>query len=88
VPGGPPEHPQQRLERWFVVYADEINILQKVRNQLVHSARGGVTDVDLRGADYLARVILATLFEVSPSEVSDDWAMSKLSDFSQAIGQA
>src|SRR5580700_5669970 len=67
VPGGPPEHPQQRRERWFTVYADEIKILRTIRNQLVHGE--GVSDVDLRGADFLARVILATLFGLSPTEV-------------------
>jgi hypothetical protein len=80
VPGGPPEHPQQRLERWFAVYADDINILQAIRNQLVHGV--DVSDVDLRGADFLARVILASLFGVLPGEVNESWATSKISAIS------
>jgi hypothetical protein len=81
VPDGPPEHPQQRLERWLAVYADEINILRAVRNHLAHGA--DVSDVDLRGADLIARVILSSLFGVRPSQVTDDWAYSKIQDFSR-----
>lgn len=80
VPGGPPEHPQQRLERWLAVYADEIKILRTVRNQLVHVA--DVSDTDLRGADYVARVILAALFDVLPTHVDQDWTTSKISAIS------
>ena len=75
VPGGPHEHPQQRLERWFAVYAEEIKILRTIRNQMVHLV--DVSDADLRGANYLARVILATLFGVLPTEVDENWAKSK-----------
>ena len=81
VPDGPPEHPQQRLERWLAVYADEIKILRTVRNHLVHTA--DVSDVDLRGTDLIARVILSTLFGMQPSQVTDDWAYSKIQDFSR-----
>jgi hypothetical protein len=49
VPGGPPEHPQQRLERWFAVYADDIKILRTIRNR-----RGGYR-ARLPGARELAR---------------------------------
>jgi hypothetical protein len=81
VPDGPPEHPQQRLERWLAVYADEIKILRTVRNYLAHTV--DVSDVDLRGADLIARVILSALFGVQPSQVTDYWAYSKIQDFSR-----
>lgn len=82
VPDGPPEHPQQRLERWLAVYADEIQILRTVRDRLAHGV--DVSDVDLRGADLIARVILSSLFGVQqPSQVTDDWAYSKIQDFSR-----
>ena len=80
-PGGPREHPQPRLERWLAVYGDEIRTLRNVRNQLVHTA--DVSDADLRGADYVARVILASLFDVSPSEVTEHWATTKVFGISQ-----
>jgi hypothetical protein len=83
VPGGPREHPQQRLERWFTVYADEIKILRTIRNELVHTV--DVSDVDLRGADYVARVILAALFNAMPSQVDDAWAMSKINAISGEV---
>lgn len=84
VPGGPPEHPQQRLERWLGVYGDEIRILREVRNKLAHVS--DISDFDLRGADYVARVILAALFGVLPSEVTDDWATAKAFAISQEVG--
>jgi hypothetical protein len=83
VPDGPPEHPQQRLERWFAVYGDEIRILQKIRDQLAHAV--DVSDVDLRGADYVARVILAALFGMLPSRVNEDWAITKINAISRAV---
>jgi len=43
------------------------------------SRRGHPSDIDLRGADYVARVILAALFEEMPSTGSEEWAMSKVS---------
>jgi hypothetical protein len=84
VPGGPPEHPQQRLERWLGVYGEEIRTLREVRNQLAHAV--DISDFDLRGADYVARVILATLFDVMPSEVTDNWATAKVFAFSEEAG--
>jgi hypothetical protein len=84
VPGGPPEHPQQRLERWFAVYADEINILRAIRDQLVHGV--DVSDVDLRGADFVARVILAALFDMPPTGVNENWAIEKISDINREMG--
>jgi hypothetical protein len=87
VPGGPPEHPQRRLERWLGVYADDIKILRAIRNQLVHAATDvNISDVDLRGADYLSRVMLATLFELLPSEISDDWASTIIVAISRETG--
>jgi hypothetical protein len=82
VPGGPPEHPQQRLERWLGVYSSEIKILRTVRNQIVHAE--DVNDIDLRGTDFLARVILASLFNVMPSTVDESWATSKINAISHA----
>lgn len=84
VPGGPPEHPQQRLERWLGVYGDEIRTLREVRNRLAHAA--DVSDYDLRGADYVARVILAALFDVKPSGVNENWATDKVFAISQDVG--
>jgi hypothetical protein len=84
VPGGPPEHPQQRLERWLAVYADEVKILRSIRNQLVHAQ--DVSDADLRGAVFLSRVVLSTLFGVLPSAVNEDWATSKISTLSNEAG--
>lgn len=78
------EHPQQRLERWFGVYADEIKILRTVRNQLAHAVN--IDDMDLRGADFLARVILASLFNVPPSRVDESWATSKINAISRDSG--
>jgi|ERR1022692_4413360 hypothetical protein len=86
VPGGPPEHPQHRLLRWFGVYAEEIKILRAIRNQIAHAME--VTDVDLRGADYLARVILATLFEILPTEVNDSWAALVQSEIAREIARS
>jgi hypothetical protein len=65
VPGGPPEHPEQRLERWFSLYNDEINILRDIRNAVVHGVP--VADSELRGALYLARITISTALGVSPS---------------------
>jgi hypothetical protein len=66
VPGGPPELPQHRLQRWQSLYNDEIRISRDVRNSLVH--RGLVADSELRTATYLARNIVATAMGVLPSD--------------------
>lgn len=84
VPTGLPEHPQRRLRRWLAVYADEIKILQSIRNQLVHAQ--DVSNVDLDGADFLARVILAILFGVSRPTVNENWATSEISTISSEMG--
>lgn len=79
VPGGPPEHPEQRLRRWRTLYTDEINIIRDVRNRLVHAARTTiVTDPELRGATWLARQILSTAMGVLPSEVEPSWVRTFL----------
>lgn len=66
VPGGPPEHPQRRLERWANLYDDEIRIIGNIRNRLVHG--GLVADSELRGAIYLASRVIATVMGVPPSQ--------------------
>lgn len=67
VPGGPPEHPEQRLQRWLTLYGDEISIIRDIRNRLVHIGR--VTDPELRGATWLAKTIISTAMGILPSEV-------------------
>jgi len=84
VPNGPPEHPQPRLERWLAVYGDEIRTLRNVRNQLVHAA--DVSDADLRVADFIARVILASLFDLAPSDITEHWATTKIFAITQETG--
>jgi len=76
VEGGPPEHPEQRLRRWLVLYTEEINVIRDVRNRLVH--RGTVTDPELRGATWIARQILSTAMGVLPSEVEPRWVQTRL----------
>ena len=66
VPGSPGRASQHRLQRWFTVYSDEINIVGDIRNTLVHG--GLVADSELRGAAYLARNVIATAMGVLPSE--------------------
>lgn len=85
VPGGAPEHPQGRLQRWLAVYSDEIGILRNIRNQIAYAV--DVKDADLRGADYLARVILATLFDIKPTDVNESWATTKASAITDAVNQ-
>ena len=67
VPGGPPEHPEQRLRRWLTLYSDEVGVIRDIRNRLVHS--GQVTDPELRGAAWLARTIISTALGTLPSEI-------------------
>lgn len=66
VPNGPPEPPQQRLQRWVNLYGDEIHLIRDVRNRTVHG--GLVADSELRGAVYLARSVIATAMGVLPSQ--------------------
>src|SRR5689334_15318827 len=54
VPGGPPEHPQQRLQRWLTLFRQEIDTIRDVRNRLVHPGLVTVTDAEIRGATWLA----------------------------------
>jgi hypothetical protein len=69
VPGGPPEHPEQRLKRWLSLYKDEISVIRSIRNRLVHGSYLAMTDPELRGAAWLARQVLSTALGVLPSEV-------------------
>lgn len=85
APGGIPEHPQGRLQRWLAVYSDEIRILRNIRNQIAQAA--DLSDPDLRGADYLARVILATLFGIKPTDVNEPWVTAQISTISRAFNQ-
>jgi hypothetical protein len=79
VPGGPPEHPENRLRRWLTLYTDEINIIRDVRNRLVHASRMViVTDPELRGATWLARQVLSTAMGTLPSQVEPDWVRTTL----------
>jgi hypothetical protein len=67
VPGGPSEHPQRRLQRWLLLYKEEINAIRDIRNRLVHTR--DVTDAELRGAAWLANQVLATATGRLPSEI-------------------
>lgn len=79
VPGGHPEHPQQRLQRWVDLYSDEIKIIRDIRNRLVHGPRTPImTDPELRGAAWLARQILSTALGKLPSEVEPRWVQAFL----------
>jgi len=66
VPDGPPEPPQQRLQRWLTVYGDEIRTVRDLRNRLLHL--GPVADSEIRGALYLARNVVASAVGALPSE--------------------
>jgi hypothetical protein len=80
VPGGPPEPPQHRLQRWLNLYSDEISVIREVRNRLVH--RGIVADSELRGAAYLARHVISTALGVPPSQAEPGWARARLAQAS------
>ena len=67
VPNGPLEHPGQRLLRWVRLYSEEVSIIRDVRTRLLHT--GKVTDPELRGATWLARVIISTALGTLPSQV-------------------
>ena len=66
VPGGPPEPPQRRLQRWLTVYGDEVRTIKDIRNRLAHLVP--VADSELRGALYLARHVVASAVGALPSE--------------------
>lgn len=66
VPGGPREPPQSRLARWVNLFGDEIRIIGDTRNRLVHG--GPLADAELRGANFLARNVLATATGMAPSQ--------------------
>jgi hypothetical protein len=83
VPGGPTEHPLQRLERWLSLYNEEVQILRDVRNRIIHAIP--LEDVDIRGAEWVARVILATLFGTNPSQINKNWARLESDNVSRQI---
>jgi hypothetical protein len=66
VPGRPPEPPQSRLTRWANLYSDEIRAIRDIRSKLVHG--GLVADAELRGANFLARNVIATATGMTPSQ--------------------
>lgn len=72
MPDIPPERTFQRLQRWIRVYNDEIKAIGDVRNRIVHS--GTVTDPELRGAAYLARQTIASLFDMEFNKVNPIWS--------------
>jgi hypothetical protein len=74
----PPHPPHKRLQRWYRLYKEEIEIIHDVRSRLVHGGRGIVMDQELRGAAYLARHIISTVMGVPPSQADPEWAFSKL----------
>jgi hypothetical protein len=60
----------ERLARWRSVFADELADLEQA--VMAASSQGGsttVTDIDLRGAVYLAGRLLATLYWVAIDQV-------------------
>lgn len=74
---GPPEAPERRLQRWRNIYQEDINLIQDVRNRLVHPGTI-VTDPELRGAVYLARHVTSAATGVLPSQVEPVWARNML----------
>jgi hypothetical protein len=78
VPGGPQEHPEQRLKRWLLLFGDEISAIQGVRSRLVHT--GAVSDPELRGAAWLARQVLSTAMGGQPSMVTPMWARTLIAN--------
>jgi len=70
------ENPARRLSRWITTFGDEIEVIGDVRNRMVHA--GTVTDPELRGAEWLARQIISTLFDMQPSEINPIWARQTL----------
>jgi hypothetical protein len=77
------ENPTRRLTRWVTTFSDEIKIIRDVRNRIVHV--GVVTDPELKGAEFLARQIISTLFDVQPSQVNPTWARRILARAEQEV---
>jgi hypothetical protein len=82
-PAGLSENPSRRLARWLTTFGDEIKIIRDVRNQIVRV--GVITDLDLKGAEFLARQIISTLFDMQPSQVNPTWARKALARVGQEV---
>ena len=82
-PAGLRENPTHRLTRWVTAFSDEIKIIRDVRNRMVHV--GVVTDPELKGAEFLARQIISTLFDMQPSQVNPTWARRTLARAAQEV---
>lgn len=80
-PAGLRENPTRRLSRWITTFSDEIKIIHEVRNRIVHT--GVVADPELRGAEWLARQIISTLFDMQPSQINPIWARQALARAAQ-----
>lgn len=83
VPGGPAEHPADRLKRWLSLYSDEISIVTDTRNRLVHGQP--VTDPELRGATWLGKVIISTATGALPSAI-DESSVTRLMQAAGVVG--
>jgi hypothetical protein len=78
------EHPQERLQRWVDIYSDEISIIGKIRNRLVHGQRNSiVTDPEIRGAAWLPEQVTSAAIGVPPSEMDPRWVKAFLAPPSQ-----
>ena len=53
------ESAKQVLNRWWVLFEDEVNLVHQVRNRLVHYA--AVSDAELLNADWLITRLMRTL---------------------------
>lgn len=81
--GSAREHPSQRLDRWLSLYAEEIRVVRAARNQIVHA--DVLDDPQLRATEQIARVILATLFNKMPSDISRNWLRLRIDEFWQEV---
>lgn len=77
------EHPSQRLDRWLSLYSEEIQVVRAARNRIVHAEV--LDDPQVRGTERIARVILATLFDKSPSQIDKNWLRSKIDEVLKQI---
>ena len=64
----------RRMRRWASLYSEELELIQVVRNRLVHGDI--VTDPELLGATWLARQVLATVSGTQTGEIDQVWARS------------
>jgi hypothetical protein len=64
------ETASQRLNRWRDVFADELSDLERAVSAASRlGGLGGLADIDLRTAVYLAGRLLATLYGVPASQI-------------------